>query len=119
MVASKRAHLIAALLTGSLAGAGVGLVGTAAEAAGTQLVSVYASDDAYTSSVRRTVNTGQADKLVAGRIDGDTKISYLRFTVGKPAEGVAITGAQLRLVTDGHAVPGTLSLLRVASTSWS
>ena len=52
-----------------------------------------ASDDAYTSSGRRELNVGTADKLVTGRLDGDVKVSYLKFTV--PATGT-VKGAELR-----------------------
>jgi beta-mannanase len=91
--------------------------GGAAFAADTE-VRIAASDDAYTSTARPKLPTGAADKLAAGRVDGDTKVTYVKFTVAKPAAGTTFTGAQLRLTTDGHAVPGTLSLARTGTT-WS
>jgi hypothetical protein len=102
----------------SLVGAGAALTGTPAIAAPSQGPRVVASDDSYTSSGRRNLNVGQADKLVVGRLGGDTKISYLKFVVGGPAAGTALTGAELRLVTVGE-VAGTLVLNRVSDAGWT
>jgi hypothetical protein len=107
--------MVVTALALSLVGAGTALTGTPATAAPSQGLRVVATDDSYTSSGRRTLNQGQADKLVIGRLDGDTKVSYLKFAV--PA-GTAVTGADLRLVTVG-APAGTLSLHRVPATGWT
>ena len=107
-----------AALAFSLVGAGSALAGTPATAAPGQGLRVTATDDSYTSSGRRDLKLGQADKLVIGRLDGDTKISYLKFAVPAPATGTAVTGADLRLVTVG-AVAGALTLHRVSGAGWS
>ncbi|HYN93322.1 MAG TPA: DNRLRE domain-containing protein [Pilimelia sp.] len=114
----KRNLTMGATLAGALVSGGLALTGSAA-AAGTHEVRIAASDDAYVSATRLAYNTGQADKLVAGRIAGETKVAFLKFRVGALATGSAITGAELKLVTDGHAVPGTLTVSRVADTTWS
>ncbi|MEV1288114.1 DNRLRE domain-containing protein [Micromonospora sp. NPDC049679] len=85
----------------------------------TQELGVRASDDSYTSTARRSYNGGQATKLEVGRIGRDTRVTYLKFTVGKLGSGASVAGAQLRLVTDGRALPGTLTLARVADTKWT
>jgi beta-mannanase len=108
----------AAALAVSMVGAGTALAGSPAVAAPSQGLRVVAGDDTYTSSGRRDLNLGQADKLVVGRLGGDTKVSYLKFAVGAPAAGTALTGAELRLLTVG-AIAGKLSLYRVSDLTWS
>ena len=56
---------IAAAVAALVAGVGLAPAGTANAATEMTTASVYASDDAYTSSTRRTTNFGKADKLVA------------------------------------------------------
>jgi beta-mannanase len=114
----NRVHVAVAALAVSVAGAGSALVGTPAVAAPSQELRVNASDDAYTSSRRRELNVGLADKLVTGRLGRDTKISYLKFAVSAPAAGTALTGARLRLVAMGD-IAGALSLTRVSDKGWS
>jgi beta-mannanase len=110
----------ATLALGAILTGGFALTAAPAVAAGTTAqLSVYASDDAYTSSARKTYNTGQADKLVAGRVGTDSKVSYLKFTVGALADRASLTGAQLRLVLDANPAASTLTLSRVADTSWT
>ncbi len=116
-MARKSVPTAVAALAFSLVGAGSALVGTPATAAPGQGLRVTATDDSYTSSGRRDLGLGQADKLVIGRLAGDTKISYLKFVVA-PTAGTVVTGADLRLVTVG-AVAGTLSLYRVSDAGWS
>jgi hypothetical protein len=116
-LARKSVPTAVAALAFSLVGAGSALVGTPATAAPGQGLRVTATDDSYTSSGRRDLGLGQADKLVIGRLAGDTKISYLKFVVA-PTAGTVVTGADLRLVTVG-AVAGTLSLYRVSDAGWS
>jgi len=80
--------------------------------------SVAATDDAYTSSSRVKLNTGKADKLVAGRLSGDSMVTYLKFTVGKLATGATVAGAKVTLTRDEHGLPGTVRLASV-SGSWT
>jgi beta-mannanase len=99
-----------------LAGAGSALLVPApAQAAAGADLKLAATNDAYTSSGRRTTVFGQQNKLVVGLLDGDTKISYLTFVV--PA-GARVTGSHLDLSTNG-AVSGPIRLSRVLDTSWS
>ncbi len=111
---SKRV-VFGALMTGSVALTGIAVAATANAATVTEAASVFASDDAYVSSIRRTTNFGSADKLVVGRDGTDTKTSLVKFSV--PAG--AITGAELRLPTEGKQVASTVTLYRLLSNSWS
>ncbi len=116
----KLVPLIAA--TAAIAGSMATVNGAYAEAATTYTTSttrVVASDDAYTLSVRRSLNTGSSERLVAGRTSGETKVSYLKFKVGTLATGAELTGAKLTLTRDDHHLPSTVKLSRVASTSWT
>jgi hypothetical protein len=111
----NRVHVAVAVLAASVAGAGSALVGSPAVAAPSQELRVSASDDAYTSSGRRELNVGQADKLVTGRLDRDVKISYLKFVVATSGK---VTDAGLRLAAVGE-IAGTVSLTRVTDKGWS
>jgi hypothetical protein len=108
----KSVTVLATLLSGT--GSAVLAPMAAAAATGPDL-KLAAVDDSYTSSGRRGTNFGQEDKLVVGRLDGDTKISYLKFVV--PA-GADVTAARLRLTTVG-AVPGRLTVSPVAGNAWT
>ena len=111
---------IGAALTGALVSAGFALTGAAGAATtATQSLSIFASDDAYTSSVRRTVNFGTADKLVVGREDGETRVSYVKFVVPTPAAGATLSGAELRLPLESKPATALLTLVRVPGTTWS
>jgi hypothetical protein len=94
-------------------------VATAASAAGSEQVRIFASDDAYTSSARRTTAFGAADKLVVGRSGAETRVAFVKFTVPEPRAGARLTGAELRLPTEGRTAGGVLKLARVADTRWS
>jgi beta-mannanase len=102
--------------TGMLAAAPVA---ASASAAGSEQVRIFASDDAFTSSVRRTTAFGAADNLVVGRSGADTRVGFVKFTAPAPAAGARLAGAELRLPTEGHTAGGTLKLARVADTRWS
>jgi hypothetical protein len=115
ILAHTHAPLVVTALALSLVGAGTALTGTPATAAPSQGLRVVATDDSYTSSGRRSFNQGQADKLVIGRLDGDTKVSYLKFVV--PA-GTTVTGADLRLVAVGDP-SGSITLNRIPATGWT
>src|SRR4051812_21342795 len=88
-------------------------------AATTNTLSVSPSDDAYTSSSRVTLNTGASDRLVAGRLNGESTVTYLKFKVGTLAAGATVTGAKVTLNRDEHHLSGTVRLSSVAGTSWS
>lgn len=107
----KSVTVLAALLSGT---GSVLAAAAPALAAGSEL-KISASDDSYTSSGRRTGNFGAEDKLVIGRLAGDSKVSYLKFTV--PA-GASITAAHLRLAVVGG-VSGRVTVNRVISNSWT
>ena len=118
-MARNKFWIAAPLLAGSLAAVAAVAVSPAASASVVDEVRYTVTDDAYTSSSRKTVNFGQSDKLVAGRISGDVKVSYLKFSVGKLAGGTTLIGAELVLRTDGHAVPGAVRAATVADTRWT
>jgi beta-mannanase len=114
-----RRELIAAALTGvTVAGGVVAVAGTASAATTTEVRDAYSTDDAYTSSTRRSVNFGSADKLVVGRSDGETRLSYVKFSTGTLPAGATITGAELRLPLDSKPIAATFSVSSVA-TGWS
>jgi beta-mannanase len=115
---TARRGIIGAALTGVVvAGGGFVLTGTADAATTTETSRFYSTDDAYTSSTRRTVNFGAADKLVVGKKSGETRLSYVKFAA-KVAPGRTVTAARLRLPVEGKPVAATLRVYSVRS-SWS
>jgi hypothetical protein len=113
-----RRGIIGAAVTGVVvAGGGFVLTGTANAATTTETSTIFSADDAYTSSTRRTVNFGAADKLVVGKESGETRLSYVKFAA-KVAPGRTVTAARLRLPVEGKPIAATLSVYSVAS-SWS
>jgi hypothetical protein len=102
-------------LAALVAGAGTALVATAPAAAAGPELKLTAGDDTYVSSGRTDASFGGEDKLSIGRLDGDSKVAFLKFQV--PA-GVQVTGARLQLATVGD-VAGRLTVHGVADTSWS
>jgi beta-mannanase len=114
-----RRGMISVAVTGVAAmGASVALAGTAAQAAGTnETVSVFSTDDAYTSSTRKTVNFGTADKLVVGKEAGEARQSYVKFAP-QLASGATVTGAELRLPLDSKPDGSALTLYAVP-TGWT
>jgi hypothetical protein len=113
----RRSKLLkySSVLTAVLAGAGsAAFAPTTAVAAGASL-SIKAGDDSYVSSGRKAAVFGSEDKLVAGKLGGDVKTSFLKFTV--PA-GTAVKSARLSLTAAGKQ-GGTVALRRVADTSWT
>ncbi|MFG1610103.1 DNRLRE domain-containing protein [Actinoplanes sp. NPDC049265] len=113
-----RRGLIGVTLTGVVAAAGFAVTTSAEAATVTETKSVFAGDDAYTSSARRTTNFGGADKLVVGRTGGETRVSYVKFTVPALPGGAAFTAAELRLPLESKPVAAKLSLYPVAA-GWS
>ena len=114
---AKRGMIGVALTGVVVAGAGVALTGTANAATTTETTSTYSTDDTYTSSTRRTANFGSADKLVVGKEDGETRLSYVKFAP-KVAAGATVVGAELRLPLESKPIAATLSVYSIAS-SWS
>jgi beta-mannanase len=112
-------NVLTTALTAAVVGAGLACVGPASAATITTSVSVYATDDAYVSSKRRTMNSGQVDKLVVGRSGGETRVSYVKFTVRPPASGTRMSGVELRLPLAGTPPTSTLTLMRVPNSAWS
>jgi len=113
-----RRGLIGAALTGVVVTAGFAVTPAAGAAITTETRNVYASDDAYTSSTRKAVNFGAADKLVVGRSDGETRVSYVKFTTGALPTGAVVTGAELKLPLASKPVAAKLSLHPVTG-SWT
>jgi len=91
---------------------------TAQAATTTTAVKYTPTDDAYTSSARPNLNTGTYDKVVAGRLGGDSMVTYLKFKVGNLPAG-KVTKAQVTLTRDEHHLPATVKLAKVAATGWS
>jgi hypothetical protein len=111
---------MAAILAATLAGAGTALLGThPATAADAGVVRVTAAADTYVSSGRRAGTFGTLDKLVIGRLAGDTKTSYLKFSVDADSVNGSVRAARLRLVAVGGVAAGAVSLSPVLDTSWS
>ena len=113
-----RRPLLAVLLP-LVATSGALSLATAAHAAGTTTLTIHPSDDAYTSTARPTYNDGSVTKLVAGTQDGDTTVTFLKFTVGALPTGTTAKKATLTLTRDEHHMPATVKLVKVANTTWS
>jgi beta-mannanase len=116
-VTGRRGTIGVALTGVVVAGAGFALTGTANAATTTGTTSTYSTDDAYTSSTRKTANFGEADKLVVGKESGETRVSYVKFAP-KVAAGGTVTAAELRLPLESKPVAATLSVYSVAS-AWT
>src|SRR4051794_41461859 len=103
------------------AGAGIGTAAFTGHAAAetTDVVRSSAAEDTYSSSSRPTYNFGASDTLVAGRLGGDTMVSFLKFTVANPGTGVKVKGAQVTVTRDARAFPSALTLSKVADTKWN
>jgi len=113
------ARVLLPVIATSTALAGAMCVVSPASAASTQVLQYTASDDAYSSSSRPTYNTASSQRLVAGRLDGNTTVTYVKFTVKNLPTGTAVSGAEVVLTRDEHRLPGTVRLSKVASNSWS
>jgi hypothetical protein len=111
-----RRGLIGAVLAGAMTAAGIAGAGAASAATVTATRSVYAADDAYVSSTRRATNFGAATKLVVGRANGETRVSYVKFTTGALPAGAKVTRARLTLPVAGRPASATARLYRVATT---
>jgi beta-mannanase len=108
---------IAVLAVGAGAGASFSSGNAAAET--TDVVRSGATEDTYISSSRPSYNFGASDTIVAGRAGGDTMVSYLKFTVAGLDTGVTVKGAKVTLNNASRALPGSISLSRVAGTGWT
>jgi beta-mannanase len=116
-----RQAMIGATVAGVLAaGGGFVMVGTAnaATVATTGTVSAMPSDDTYTSSTRKAVNFGTAPKLVVGSSDGETRVSYLKFTTPALPPGATVTGATLNLPVEDRPAAATLRVY-LTGTAWT
>jgi glycosyl hydrolase family 26 len=121
--APRRSLLVALLPAVALTGAIAGMTSFAASASAsgttTQVLTYGASDDAYTSSARPAYNDGTVTKLVAGMLNGDSMVTYLKFKVPSLPSGTAAQKATLTLTRDEHHFPATVRLQKVADTSWT
>ena len=79
------------------------------------VVKIAAADDTYSSSSRPSYTFGGSDKLYAGKVKGDTLVTYLKFKV----TSASVTSASLTLTRDDHKFPGTVKLSKVANTTWA
>ena len=108
------------ILASSAAIAGATMLAGAANAApATQVLQFGATEDAYSSSNRPTYNTASSSKLVAGRQNGSTMVSYLKFTVKGLPTGHNVERATVTLTTDGHRLPSVVRLSKVANSAWT
>src|SRR6185437_12613495 len=69
----------------------------------------------YSSSSRPSYTFGGSDKLYAGKVKGDTLVTYLKFKV----TSASVTSASLTLTRDDHKFPATVKLSKVANTTWT
>jgi glycosyl hydrolase family 26 len=99
-------------------GSGLAVAGTADAATAPAIRTVFAGDDAYVSSTRTRTNFGDAEKLVVGAADGETRTSYVKFTTGGFPAGATITAARLILPVDGKPVAARLSAYPVTG-AWT
>ncbi|MGI5236710.1 CBM96 family carbohydrate-binding protein [Dactylosporangium sp. CA-139066] len=101
------------------AGMGTAVYSGSAAAETTDVVRSGAADDTYSSSSRPSYNFGSSTTLVAGRQGGDTMIGFLKFTVANPGAGATVKSAKVTLTRESKALPGSISLSRVADTTWT
>jgi beta-mannanase len=99
--------------------ASTGFAGAAHAETTTEALKFSAIDDAYSSTGRPTYNFGGSDKLYAGKVDGDTMVSYLKFKVGTLATGATVQSAKVTLTRGERALPSTVKLAKVTDTAWS
>jgi hypothetical protein len=109
------AALTSGMVMASLAAAGSA---SAATTTSTETKVVYASDDTYTSSTRKNINFGTADKLVVGTSDGESRVSYLKFATGALPAGARLAAVKLKLPLASRPLAATLSLYPI-SADWS
>ena len=114
---ARRLMPLAAVAIG--AGTSAGFAGVAHADTATEVLKVSAADDSYSSSTRPTYNFGGSDKLYAGKVKGDTLVSYLKFKVGTLSTGATVKSASITLTRDDHAFPATVKLAKVANTTWA
>ena len=90
---------VLAVLLPLIATTGALAFGGAAHAAGTtsQVLTSVASDDAFTSSTRPAYNAGAVTRVEAGTVNGDNRVTYLKFTVPALPAGSTAQNAQLTL----------------------
>jgi hypothetical protein len=109
----------AATLACAAALGGTALGGTANAATTTpQTLTYVATDDAYTSSARPRLNTGAVTKLVAGKLSGDSMVTYLKFKVGTLPAGSTIERVEINVHKDDR-LSKTVQISKVAGTGWT
>ncbi|GGJ81987.1 hypothetical protein GCM10010123_09700 [Pilimelia anulata] len=113
-----RRAAVGVLATTGLLGSGV-LVATGAAAATTQTVAYTATEDGYTASGSATTSTGTWAKLVSGRSGTQDYLSFLKFNVGALAAGTTVQKATLTLTREEVALPASLKIKKVGTTSWT
>ncbi|GIM92352.1 CBM96 family carbohydrate-binding protein [Paractinoplanes toevensis] len=111
--AAVGAVAIGAVSAGFLMG---GQAGAATTATGPAIRTVFASDDAYVSSTRTAANFGEAEKLVVGASDGETRTTFLTFRTGGFPAGATVGNARLILPYDGKPAEARLSVYPVTGT---
>jgi hypothetical protein len=114
---ARRLAPVAAVALG--VGANAAFAGAAYAAPTTEVMKVTAVEDAYSSSSRPSFNFGTSTNLYAGKVKGDTLVSYLKFKVGALGTGAAVKAAQVTLTRDDHKFPAGIKLAKVATTSWA
>jgi beta-mannanase len=91
---------------------------TATTATTTTTRTVAATDDAYVSNKRTSVNFGLDPKLVVGSESGETRTAYVKFLVSALPVGASITGVRLTLPVDGTPAAARLSAYPVTG-AWT
>jgi hypothetical protein len=104
---------LALVLLGTVANAGVQML-----TVGPADITTVATDDTYSDSGSAAENNGGSQRLVAGHLNGVTKVTYLKFTVRVPSDK-AVDRVWVRLTRDLHHLPGTVSLAPTDGNAWS
>jgi Glycosyl hydrolase family 26 len=113
------ARVLLPLLASGLVTAGATVLGGAAQAATTtETLTFVATDDAYSSSDRPTLNLGDRTKLVAGAADGDALVTYLKFKVSALPAGSTVQRVEINL-HEYDRLPRKAQVARVAGTGWT
>ncbi|MEU4239320.1 DNRLRE domain-containing protein [Actinoplanes sp. NPDC026619] len=115
----RKQAVIGAAAIGAAVSAGFLPSGQAGAAVTTPAIrTAFASDDAYVSSTRTTTNFGEADKLVIGGADGETRTTFVKFSTGGFPTGATLSNARLILPYDGKPDESRVSVYPVTG-DWS
>jgi hypothetical protein len=110
------------VLTALTVSTGTAIAGTSARNAaddGRSVLRVPTVEDTYTFTEQPDANKGQATKLVASSIPGNSKVTYLKFKVSGLPRNAGDIRATVELTRDNHHLAGPVTLSSVPETAWT